>query len=254
MTHDRSVPLASAGDLMVSTGDFLRGLHRRGRLLPLLREALAEAAVARAAADAGLAVADADLQQAADRFRRCADLTSADETHAWLARQGWSVADLEAAAARDLLLARWKDHLAAGGAEARFRADQAGFDRLRVRRLVVDSEALARELLAQIHEEGRPFAVVAEEHAPPAAPPQVVYRRQLPSAMAAAVASAAAGDVIGPLPTATGFLLLLLEEVQPATLDAATRAAIREELFQAWLAERLPLDALAFPVLDGLGG
>ena len=72
---------------------------------------------------------------------------------------------------------------------AEFADDMSG------RKLERDGLTEARELLAQIHEEGRPFAVVAEEHAPPAAPPQVVYRRQLPSAMAAAVASAAAGSV-----------------------------------------------------------
>jgi hypothetical protein len=48
----------------------LRGLHRRGRLLPLLKEAAVEQVLVNHTSCQGLSVSDAELQQADDRFRR----------------------------------------------------------------------------------------------------------------------------------------------------------------------------------------
>jgi hypothetical protein len=53
---------------------------------------------------AGVAVSDAELQ-AADAFRRDAGLTSAADTHAWLAGRGLSVDDFEADLGGPLLAA-----------------------------------------------------------------------------------------------------------------------------------------------------
>ena len=56
---------------------------------------------------------------------------------------------------------------------------------------------------------------------------------------AAAVFAAGKGAVVGPFKTATGHVLYQVEEVTRAELDAATAAAIRQELFRGWLAQQL---------------
>lgn len=251
-------PLASLGEQSLSVRAFLRGLHRQGRLLPLARAVLLDELVAREAAAAGLAVADADLQQAANRLRRRFGLESAERTLAWLSRQGWSALDLEASVERDLLRERWKDHLAATDGERHFAAQRDGYDRLRLRQLVVGREDLARELLSQVRDEGRSFAEVAADQASAGGTKadeggRVVHRRQLPADLAAALAGAAAGDVVGPVATPTGFVLVALDEVQPARLDGETAVLVRETLFQQWLGERFDEAAVTFPVLDELG-
>src|ERR1043166_5601180 len=82
--------------------DVMRRLHQRRRLVPLLREAVVEALLLLQAKEAGLAVAPAALQQAADRFRHRHGLTTAEQMGQWLARESLSVEDFEAGLEREL--------------------------------------------------------------------------------------------------------------------------------------------------------
>ena len=50
--------------------------------------------------------------------------------------------------------------------------------------------------------------------------------------------AAGPGQLVGPVESPQGFLLVLVEERLPAALDAATRQQIENELFTNWLAER----------------
>jgi hypothetical protein len=76
---------ASLVDVSLSLGDWLTHLRRRGQLLPLLRETVVQQFLLSRAAQAGLAVAADELQQAADAFRCRQGLTSAEQFRAWLA-------------------------------------------------------------------------------------------------------------------------------------------------------------------------
>src|SRR5207253_8276505 len=93
---DLQTVLASAGGVSLSLGNLLRSLHRRCRLRSLVLGALGEQLTLAAAREAGLFVTDAELQHAADGFRQRHGLTSADQTHAWLASEGLTVDDVEA--------------------------------------------------------------------------------------------------------------------------------------------------------------
>jgi hypothetical protein len=104
-------PVANAGDVTLTLGDWVLWLKRQRRLLPLLREAALERLLLHRAREAGLAVPDADLQAAADHFRRRHGLSSATQTFTWLEREGLSLDDLEAALERDLLVDRLRDHV-----------------------------------------------------------------------------------------------------------------------------------------------
>jgi parvulin-like peptidyl-prolyl isomerase len=229
----------------ISLVDVLRGLHQRGRLLPLLKEAVAEQVLLNHAAREGLAVSDAELQQAADRFRHRHGLLGAEQTRQWLAREGLTVEDFEADLERDLRLAKLKRHLTEPHVADRFNAEGDRYGRAALRQIVVASEGTARELLAQVTEEGQDFAELARKHSLHG-PSRlaggslgVVARYALPADVAEAVFAASPGDVVGPLPGLDGFRLILVEELLPPELDDETRAVIRQDLFDAWLKDQL---------------
>ena len=46
-------------------------------------------------------------------------------------------------------------------------------------------------------------------------------------------------SLAGPLVTSQGFVLILVEERQPPALDPATRLHIENELFAAWVLDRI---------------
>ena len=240
----------------LSLAQVLRGLHQRGRLLPLLREAAVAHLLQEQAASLGLSVTTAELQQATDDFRCRQGLMSAENTQIWLARQRLSVQDFEAALERDLLVEKLKDHLTRDRIAGHFAAHQDGYARARLRQIVVAREDLARELLSQLQER-RDFAQLARQHSQHPSGSEggavgEVFRRQFPAEIADAVFAARSDEVVGPLATPQGFLLLLVEEVRPAELNLQTTAAIRQELFEKWLNEQLKTVTITYPLLDNL--
>ena len=230
--------LASVAGTRLSLGSFLGWLHTQGRLEPLLREALAAQVVQQQARQAGLTATAQELQAAADSFRRRHGLHSAADTRAWLTARGLSEDDFEAGLEQDVLAAKLHSHLTAAGVDGHFAADPAGFERLRLAQVVVGREDLARELATQIREEGRELADVAREQGLHVLRVEG-FRKELNGPLASALASAGAGQLVGPVGTPHGFALVLVEQRHPAELDPATRQRIQDELFAGWLAARL---------------
>jgi parvulin-like peptidyl-prolyl isomerase len=241
----KTTPAGTLAGVSLSPHDLLVRLHRQRRLVPLLREAVAEEFLLLQVKQAGLTVSDEDLQQAADRFRHRHGLTGAEQTRQWLAREGRSVEDFEATLERDLLVAKFKQHLTQPRVAEHFAAHQGCYARAQLRQIVVASEELARELLAQITDEGRDFAELARAHSLHGSSRQAggslgrVPRYALPAAAAEAVFAARAGAVVGPVAGEQGFHLFLVEAVEEPTLDETTAAVIRQELFDAWLKDQL---------------
>jgi hypothetical protein len=231
-------PIASLPGVRLSLGELLSKLRLRGQLEPLVREALAEQLLQEQARQAGLSVTVEELQVAADAFRRRHGLSTAADTHAWLAGWGLSVDDFEAGLESPLLAARLRQHLTAGQVDEHFAAHQAELEQLQFAQVLVERDDLAGELASQIRDEGRGLEDVAREHGL-----QVAQRRllckELNGPLADALASAPTAELVGPVGTPEGFALAVIEERRPAELDAAARQRIQDELFESWLAERM---------------
>lgn len=240
-----NAPLALSATVNLAAVEFLCGLHRRARLLPLAREALAEKLVVEHARQAGLTVEETELQAAADAFRQRNGLHYAVATNAWLAEQSLTLADLEAVFERDLLIDKFRDHLFAREGTAHFEANRARYCRVRLRRLAVPSEEAAREMLLHITEEAADLADLARQHDLDPTIRAVngdlgtLARWQLTPAVAEAVFAACVGQVVGPLASGLGFLLLRVEEHLAAELDGPTSRRVRQEVFDGWLRARL---------------
>jgi hypothetical protein len=231
-------PIASLPGVSLSLGQLLRTLHAQGRLRPLVVEALAGRLVQQEARQAGLSATAEELQAAADAFRRAHALHTAIATHAWLDGQGLTADDFAADLEERLLAAKLKHHQTAARTDEYFSARRADFERLRVARVLVGRDDLARELASQVRDEGRGLEEVAREHGLPVVR-HLLFRKDLSGPLAGPLASAGAGELVGPVATPEGFALVVVEERRPAELDAATRQRIQDELFGAWLAGRM---------------
>ena len=235
----------SVNGTAVTIADILRSLHLRRRLVPLLREVAAESLVLSGAGQAGLAVSDDDLQQAADSFRRRQGLVKAEQMQKWLAREGLTLDDFEASLERDLLFARFRQHWTEPRLADHFKAHRDRYARAHLRQIVVASEGLARELLAEINDDGQDFADLARKHSLhgpsrlAGGSVGVVGRHALPRPLGDAVFAARPGQVVGPLPGPDGFRVVLVEDLLPPELDAETQAVVRSELFDGWLRDQL---------------
>ncbi len=231
-------PVASLPGVSLSLGQLLQTLHAQGRLRPLIVEALVGRLVQQQARQAGLSVTAEELQAAADSFRRAHGLHTATATRAWLDGQGLTVGDFETGLEERLLAAKLKHHQTAAQADESFAARRTDFERLQVAQVLVGSDDLARELASQVQDEGRNLEEVAREHGLPVAR-HLLFRKDLGGPLAEPLASARAGELVGPIATPRGFALVVVEERGPAELDGATRQALQDELFDAWLTGRM---------------
>jgi parvulin-like peptidyl-prolyl isomerase len=250
--------LAAIDGVSLSLQDFFNILHRRRQLEPLVRNALAEKILLDQADRLGLTVSDAELQQASDRFRYSHGLTSAEQTKQWLQREGFSLTAFQANLALDLVLQKCKRQLIEPCLAEQFLVQRERFARAELRHLVVSSEELARELLAQITEEGRAFADLAREYSLDSLSRHMggslgfVLRHTLPESAAAVIFAARPGQVVGPIMTHQGYHLFEVLSLLAPVLDEITAAVLRQELFQTWLNEHLRELRLDLSWLEGV--
>lgn len=253
----KSVPAVSLGHVRLTLADCLGTLKLRCQLLPLLRAAVLEAFLLEEARRVGVSVMREELQAAADSFRRRHRLFSADDIGRWLAGQRLSAKEFETTLERDVLLEKLRERVTRDQIDDHFTQHSRDYDRARLSQIIVGEEELARELRNQLTEEEADFAELARHYSGDSSRVAgghlgTVMRRQLSPAVAAAVFAGRPGDVVGPVPTPQGFHLLRVEVFPPTELDAATEAAIRQQLFDAWVAERLKDTPLLTPILDEL--
>jgi peptidylprolyl isomerase len=250
-----TTPAVRRGEVTLTLADMLRRDLRRGRLLPHLRRAATEAFLLDQAKVLGLNVADSEAQQAADTFRRRLGLLKADQTNSWLAKQRLSVDDFETGLRESLLLAKLRRHVSAKPAAERFAANTADFDKLVLCVVLVPTQDLAAEILSRI-EEGSDLAELAREHSKHASAAKgglmSAFRCQLSPIMRDALASTSIGQVVGPVATPDGFIVLRLEKLGKAALDKTTAAFLTRAAWQAWLREKLATAEFAAPLLDTL--
>lgn len=219
-------------------------------------QAATDAALIRQAAQArGLTVSTDELQEAANSFRRAQRLTVAAAAQAWLAARHLSQRDWERMLAAEMLTAKLRAAVTENQIEPYFAEHRLAFDVAVISRLVAAAEEVARELRAQIVEEGAYFYALARRYSIDAATRPAggyagsVRRADLTAAAEAAVFNASVGKIVGPFKTTTGWELLRVEALQPATLDDATRGEIRKRLFDDWLQDARANACLHTPLL-----
>jgi len=241
-------------DEHISVGLVLQRFHRRGYLKLVLQKAAEDTIIATHSQFLGLSPTDAQLQQAADQFRRRSGLLSVQETHKWLAARHLSEVDFE-----EIILQQMRYEFVFSSvtepAGRNFQSAPWLWDRWTYQELFVSSESLAHELKCQHLEEGVSFAALAGRHEPvrPAnqgSGARSCLRAMLPQWISEFSEGATSGSLIGPLACPSGWALVSLEAVAPAVFDQETEAAIRKHLFQQWLSARIQESKISYPLLD----
>jgi putative peptide maturation system protein len=192
-------------------------------------------------------LSDAELQDAMNKFRAAKKLFKAEDTLRWLERHGMSHEKLERYVSESAMVPKLRERIAAGRVEQYFREHTRDFDTARIARLEVMDESDARELAEQIRAGEQDFFAAAERHyfdaigggkTPSSAMFVVIERRDADASFREPLFAAAPGELVGPVLIDTGHALLRVHSTVPARLDERTRAAIKEILFEDWLAER----------------
>ena len=239
----------------ISLQEVLRFAKWRGQWT-FINEAADAALIRQAAVERGIKVSDEEFQQAADAFRVEHDLYDVEATEEWLAANYLSYAEWEALLADEIIRRKLREELTHGRVEKYFAEQRMSFDAATISRLVLKEEGVARELRAQIVEDGADFHTLAREYStdlatrPAGGYSGVVRRPELDASIEAAVFGAQAGKTVGPIKTYDGWELVKIEALHPATLDEPMREAIMSVLFSEWLTNRRLKAKISIPLLD----
>jgi putative peptide maturation system protein len=245
----RGVRLASDQDLVRVNGETLKVrdamdcidfLWNEARVIrPLIDLCLIAEAVKRWSIEP----APEHTQRALDAFRTSRGLLSARDTLAWMKANDLTQERLERMVRGQADGFALRDRVVGvGGLEAHWHAHPGAFDVAHVVRLRVREQERAKQLASELRGGGDFHAIMEREFAArrlvalPHGPFEVVRRSRLSPAHAAVIFAASPGDVVGPLEGEGGFDLVRVIEHETVDLaDVATRNAVSDALFDAWL-------------------
>jgi putative peptide maturation system protein len=219
-------------------------------------EAADAALVRQASAERGITVSDEEIQQAADAFRLEHELYDAQKTEEWLSINHLACAEWEELLEYEITCRKLREELIHGSIERYFAERRTSFDAVNISRLVVKEEDLARELRAQIVEDGADFHVLSREHSidlqtrPAGGYAGRRVRSEMDASVEAAVFGAQPGRTVGPMKTDDGWELIKVEEFHFARLDESMRETIKSLLFSQWLTEQRLKAKIKIPLLD----
>ena len=206
---------------------------------------LQQSVIERVARERGIAVTPEEIQAEAERQRRERRLEKASDTLAWLAAQKMTPDDWEAGIRDRLIAQKLADHLFAKEVEKFFAQNRLDFDRVLLYQIIVTDFNLAQELFYQIEEREISFYEAAhlydidEKRKQQCGCEGQLDRWQFKPDIAAAVFGAPLGVAIGPLQTALGYHLFMVEEFIPAQLTPQRYQDILNRIFKEWLTSEL---------------
>lgn len=184
------------------------------------------------------------VMHAMDAFRRRRGLFTAEATLAWMRDQGATAEHLEQLVTDEALLIALRDRVVDDRIEPHFEEHRDAFATAHLVRAVYPDEASAREALDSVRAETVDLLTLLTIRylADPTSGGEVfasVRRGEMPIEMGDAIFGASPGQVIGPFPQPDGsFTIVQVLKVTEPRLDPLTGNAIRQALFEAWLAER----------------
>jgi peptidylprolyl isomerase len=231
-----------AGGRPVSAREFVAAARFLGLYETVLEHLAERVAVVEAARREGSGATADELQAESDDWRRVLGLHRAQAMNAWLASAGYTIEEFEDEMELRVVRRKKRGSFSARELEACFAEGRSDFDRARISQIVVASEGLALELVAQVSSEKRDFHELASRHSLDETTRDVggrlgwVRRRALPPELAGRVFSAKPGACAAPVAIGGGeFLVVLVHETRAAELDAATEEELRDLLLERWL-------------------
>jgi putative peptide maturation system protein len=239
----------------VSLYDVLK-LAKLSGTLKFIEDGITAALIQQGAQQRDIDVSDEELQQAADNYRAQNDLHDAETTETWLRTQKLSYEDWESLLECQVKEGKLREALTAGTVEQRFAEQRLSFDKAAISRLVLADEGVARELRAQIIEDGADFYALAREYSihadsrPAGGYAGLIIRTDLEPALEAAVFGSQPGKVVGPIKTDDGWELVKVERLVQAELDDGMRETLKTQLFTEWLTEQRRKARIKVPLLE----
>lgn len=231
----------SYGQGVVTPEEAIKFLALAGQSQSVLVEVIKNKELRKKAEELKIEISEEELQKFADHLRTVQGLFSYEDTMRFLNHYGLTEDDFEEFCEHMLLTSAAKDRLASEKKiQEYFFHNQREFDKARISILPVKDEALAKELIVQIVDDGEDFHKLARIHSIDEGTKYAggyvgaVQRKMVAPDLAAKVFSAKAGDVLGPFKSENQYELILVEDLIKAELTEEMKEVIKERIVEEW--------------------
>ena len=138
--------------LTITNNDILHQIKLDCKIPEIVKQIISRKVITDAATEAGIKIETEELQAAADEMRLMNKLINAEDTWAWLNKNGLSIDDFEAIIYNNLLSTKLAIHLFAEKIESYFFERKLDYVGAVIYEVVLDDEDLADELFYAIQE------------------------------------------------------------------------------------------------------
>ncbi|MCA9103848.1 MAG: peptidylprolyl isomerase [Planctomycetales bacterium] len=231
-----STVLGTVNGSPVKWTTFLSALKCEGAWSASVAALLRYVFIAELASRHQIAIADSELQAAADQFRARRGLHKASDTYQWIAQELIEEDEFARLVEHELIVDKLKRVFSDEAVQNKFTAERNRFDRARLAQIVVDSKGLADELLTRLVEDGDDFSTLARQHSLDQDSKDnggflgILNRTDMSSEVADTVFASQPGNTLGPFRIAGAYHLVKTLELLPASLDEATSELLRNEM------------------------
>jgi putative peptide maturation system protein len=208
----------------------------------LLRTIVDSHLVDEAIAERGLGASDDELQDAMDAYRAARGLEDPEATEAWLKNQGLSHHLFEQIIEKHVAAGKLRDQVVGGLEQAHFEQASDDYRGVYLGELIYPTRDQAAEAWRRLAEMPQAFFELAQDALVDAqaskTPSRHVWAHELAPEEREQVLQRGAGAVLAPRALGNRFVVTQVQAVLAPRYDESTRRAIRDRLFDAWLADR----------------
>ncbi len=192
-----------------------------------------------------IAVISPEVEQAVNNYRQEQQLLEPEKFKQWLAEQNMDEGAFFQQIGESIKLQKLIAQVSEPKLPEYFIEQKLFLDRVVLSRLIVEDQELAEELKSQITEEGESFERLAQEYSLTEdrffnGMMGAISRGKLPDNLRAAIDTASAGEIVGPMEINNHYCLFRLEKILPASLgDAQLKERLRKKIFEDWLTAKM---------------
>src|SRR5262245_52134185 len=220
-----------------------------------LRDTIRNAVIRQYAERNNIRNSDAELQLAADELRYVHGLEGVDALHEWMRQNHQTPLAIQEGIDAMLLNNKVRNSISEEKLKAYYADHRLDYEAAELYSVRIDSESKAKELLAQLNDEGADFHALAREHSQDDNSRHLggfvgrLTRSQMTGSVAAAVFAPRPAAVIGPVKTEQGWNLFKVTTIHKPSYEESkdqVRIAVMEQLVSKLIAEA----RIEYPVFE----
>lgn len=222
---------------------------------PFLRDTIRNAVIRQYAEKRNIRNSDAELQLAADELRYSRGLESVDSVEQWMRENHQTPLAIQEGIEAMLLNNKVRNAISDESMQAYYADHKLDFETAELYSIRLDSESKAKELLAQVNDEGANFHGLAMEHSQDENTRHMggyvgrLTRAEMTGAVAAAVFAPRPAGVIGPVKTDQGWNLFKVTKIHKPTYDEA-KDRLRVTLMEQLVTKLIGEAKIEYPVFE----